>query len=649
MRIAIHRAQHLAESPALKPNILEFIEARGIPWLAVNGIPVEGVRRKTPTGFIFQATGAREVAMQISVDQQRLRLELLEASPAGATLPERMRAAARTPALQILPGLFALAPDAPGAGFVLPIMEGMWVPTSRTGVQATVKLDFVMGLAMGFWAACQPGRGSVVGLCDHAYLQFQLQGGAFGQRWLPEWLRDPAGQPLRMEIVFLEDSHWLAAAREFRRYEQAHKNLVPLSQRPAVRNLVGGANIKFHNYSRTDGQPEQSVYSFAAVAERCQELQANGVDRATAIFWGWGKDGYDRLHPDFLPANEWAGGDAGLRAASDAIKALGYSVGGHDNYQDIYQAAPSFGDGATVNMTADGQRQLGGVWTGGQCYIQCSAEALRFAQRNLPEMKRRYGWDVLFIDTTTAAHLYECYSERHPRTREDDRQDKIALMDYARQMFGAFGSEAGFSWGAEHMDYWEGILQIPLTKSGFHWWGNHLHARAVPIFGAVYRDVLLAYQHQSCSLAEDAPLLFLAALRSGQPPYYFFDAGFWEKNANYVRKSYAVLAHLHRLTAAAVILDHAWLTADGAVEQTTLTDGTTIVVNWSAQPYWTDHWHLPGHGFFVRGPKIVAFWAEAVGKLTFAPALWACIRADDVFTDRPINSDQHQQLRDLLK
>ena len=633
----------------MNSRLLTEIKAQNLPWLAIGGVPVESVRTETAGGFVLRTTGARAVELQVHVDDQRLRLELHEAPPAGATLPERMRTAARAPALQILPGLFALAPCDPGAGLVLPIMEGMWVPASTATVQATVKLYFVMGLAMGFWATCQPGRGTVVGICDNPYLQFQLHGGAFGQRWLPEWLRDPAGQPLRMEIAFLEDEHWLAAAQEFRRYELAHQQLTPLSQRPAVRNLAGGANIKFFNYARSDGQPEQAVSTFAAVATQCRELQAAGVDRATAIFWGWGKDGYDRLHPDFLPANDWAGGDSGLRAASDAIKALGYSVGGHDNYQDIYQAAQSFGTGESVTVTVDGQLQLGGIWTGGQCYIQCSAEALRFAQRNLPELKRRYGWDALFIDTTTAAQLYECYSDRHPRTRTDDRQDKIALMNYAREMFGAFGSEAGFSWGAEHMDYWEGVLQIPLTQSGFHWWGDHLHARALPIFGAVFRDVLMAYQHQSCSLAENAPLLFLAALRSGQPPYYFFDAGFWEKNAAYVRKSYEVLAHLHRLTMDEVITRHAWLTADGTVEQTTLSDGTVITVNWSAHPYAADQWRLPGYGFFVSGPKLVAFWAEEVAGVKFTPALWAAVRADAFFADRPLDAAQVKSLRKLLK
>ena len=216
-------------------------------------------------------------------------------------------------------------------------------------------------------------------------------------------------------------------------------------------------------------------------------------------------------------------------------------------------------------------------------------------------------------------------------------------------MFGAFGSEAGFSWGAPHMDYWEGVLQVPLMQAGFQWWASAMQARAIPVFGAVYRDVLMAYQHQAHSLAENAPLVFLASLRSGQPPYYFFDTSlFWEQNAGYVRKSYEVLAHLHRLTVDAVITGHAWLTADGTVEQTTLSDGTAIIVNWSTQPYAASEFRLPGNGFMVRGPKIVAFWAEEVAGLKFAPALWASIRSDMLFTDRQINPDQQQQLRNLL-
>lgn len=628
-------------------NILDEIQTRRLPWLTVGGQPMDGHRTATPDGFLLRTTGPRSVELHVKVDGERLHLELREPAPDGVSLPDRMRAAAMMPAVQILPGLFALEPNAPDDGFVLPIMEGIWMPASAAVVKATVKLYFVMGLSMGFWAACRRGKGTLVGLCDNAYLQFAMDGGTHGQRWIPEWLRDPEGKPLRLEIAWIPGEHWLDAAKEFRRHEFSSKTLVPLSQRPAARNLVGGANIKFHNYSRWDGQPEVKPYRFADVARTCRELKSAGLDRLVAIFWGWGKDGYDRLHPDFLPANPWAGGDAGLRQACDEIRTLGFTVGGHDNYQDIYEDAPSFGKGESVCVTPEGKPQPGGIWTGGQCFIQCSAEALRFAQRNLPEMKRRYGWEALFIDTTTAAHLYECFSATHPRSREDDRQDKIRLMDYARKKFGLFGSEAGFSWGAEYMDYWEGVTLIPLEEGGAKWWAEQMHARAIPIFGAVYRDVLTAYQHQSAGLVENAPLIFLASLRSGQPPYYWFTDGFYPKNTAYIRKSYEVLAHLHRLTVDATISGHEWLSADGRVEKTMLSDGTEIVTNMSAQPVDYLNVRLPGYGFWVKGPQIVAFWANEVAGLKFNPALWGVVRQNDFFTDRP--TTHAAQLKELLQ
>ena len=631
-------------------------QARDIPVLAAAGQPVAGKLTATADGFRFETTTPRELILTAVVRDDRLLLTLTESATPGATVPERMRRAAEAPPVQVLPGLFALDPAEERSGFVLPIAEGLWVPVSTVVVQATVKLYFVMGLAMGFWAVCRPGRGTVVGLSDHPYLQFAMEGGAWGQRWTPEWLRDPDTVPLQLEIAFIAGEQPLDAAKEFRRHEFAHKQLVPLARRPAMQNLAGGANIKFFNLTNRVARPpdrpggEKRLYRFADVARVCRELRTLGLDRVTAIFWGWGKEGYDRLHPDFLPANEWAGGDAGLRAASDEIRALGFSVGGHDNYQDIYEAAPSFGKGESVCVTPAGELQAGGFWTGGQCYIQCSAEALRFARRNLPQMRERYGWNALFIDTTTAAHLYECYSEHHPRTRADDRRDKQALLDLGRELFGLCGSEAGFSWSAAHMDYWEGILLIPLDLSGgFKWWGQEMRARPLPIFGAVYRDVALAYQHQSCGLGPNTPLLFLAALRSGQPPYYFLNEEVTPALTTYLRQSYEVLAHLHRLTLNETVAEHHWLTADGLVERTVLTDGTEIVTNSSTQPYVTTDYALPAYGFFVRGPQFLAFWADRVGTMTFQPARWAVVRPGVVFSEPATDAAGEAQLRALLR
>ena len=52
---------------------------------------------------------------------------------------------------------------------------------------------------------------------------------------------------------------------------------------------------------------------------------------------GWTERGYDSQHPDILPAKPECGGDGPSPTAARRIKALGYVLGLHDNYQDIYR------------------------------------------------------------------------------------------------------------------------------------------------------------------------------------------------------------------------------------------------------------------------------------------------------------------------
>ncbi|MCX5658378.1 MAG: DUF5696 domain-containing protein, partial [Planctomycetota bacterium] len=588
--------------------------------------PLRGEIVRDGDGLVMRTVGPRAVEMRLRAGGAGLEVHITEPVPAGATLPERMRSAGQDPPLQILPGLFVLDPAQTDSGLALPICEGVWVPSSTAEIQRELVLHYVMGLVMGFWSVVRPGRGSVLGACNHAYLQFFAQGGPSGLRWTAEFLRDPQAHPLELDIRFIPGSDRLDPAREFRRLELERRGLEPLSTRaqrnPALANLLGGVNIKFLNYMHHEafaGDANQGpckesfhqVHRFDDVAQVCRRLKDEGIDRAMAIFWGWGLEGYDRRHPDYMPANEWAGGDEGLRAASTAIRELGFTVGGHDNYQDIYQAAPSFGQGESVLVKPDGQLHAGGFWAGGRCYIQCSGEALRFAQRNLPLMRERYPWNALFIDTTTAAHLYECHSDAHPRSREDERQDKRALMTLGKSLFGVFGSETGMSWAADLLDYWEGILLTPPEIANWWWWWVLLRGRPIPMFGAIYRDIALAHPHQSQGLRREAPLNFLMLLRSAQPPYYFFNDDFFPAQLDYIKQTYAVLAHLHRRTADEVIVSHAWLSDDTRVERTELSGGTRIYINSTDRPYSGEDaglgFTLPAYGFLVRGPGFVAF------------------------------------------
>jgi hypothetical protein len=111
----------------------------------------------------------------------------------------------------------------------------------------------------------------------------------------------------------------------------------------------------------------------------------------------------------------------------------------------------------------------------------------------LPGVKALSGADAYFIDTTYAADLQECFDPSHPLTRADDMKWKQALSDYARGVFGIFGSECGREWAIPHSDFFEGLTGV--SGHDYHDAGlpEKLGATVVPLFDLVYRDCIAMY------------------------------------------------------------------------------------------------------------------------------------------------------------
>ena len=124
---------------------------------------------------------------------------------------------------------------------------------------------------------------------------------------------------------------------------------------------------------------------------------------------GWIRMGFDNQYPDILPASPEAGGNEGLAALSTQVRDYGWLFGLHDNYQDMYDDAPSF-DTKYLMYNKDGRPQTGGVWAGGTPYLMVSDKAMEFAYRNLPPVKDLFSPNSYFIDTTFNVPLAVSYA-----------------------------------------------------------------------------------------------------------------------------------------------------------------------------------------------------------------------------------------------
>lgn len=221
--------------------------------------------------------------------------------------------------------------------------------------------------------------------------------------------------------------------------------------------LYGAATAKPDTMIRSRGSAGYTSHTFAELSQVAQHWNdVLGFDRALMTLGGWIRMGFDNQYPDILPASPEAGGNEGLAALSTQVRDYGWLFGLHDNYQDMYDDAPSF-DTKYLMYNKDGRPQTGGVWAGGTPYLMASDKAMEFAYRNLPQVKDLFSPNSYFIDTTFNVPLAVSYAP-NVLSRSEDMHWKQTLAGYAQDTFGVFGSEGGVEWAVPYGDYFEGIL-----------------------------------------------------------------------------------------------------------------------------------------------------------------------------------------------
>jgi hypothetical protein len=481
-----------------------------------------------------------------------------------------------------------------------------------------------------------------------------------------------------LELHCLGKGDYHTVAEAYRARAAALEYRVPWSEklrdRPQAARLFGAANFKLWTAlaRRVDENTiEQSVdvrWTFNEVAQIAEHLQQDlKLDDVLFHLGGWSTYGYDCRHPDIMPANPECGGDAGLADCARRVQNCGYLFCLHDNYQDMYRDAPSW-DEASIQKQPDGALQLGGVWLGGRAYITCSREALKLAQRpqNLEKVHQVAHPDVYFIDTTYAAGLQECIDPRHPLTKQDDMRWKQALSDYARDVFGLFGSECGREWAVPHADFFEGLSSVS---------GRYFHilkpedfdARVVPVFDMVFHDCIVIhgkYGYEPAEMAEqvihhaaigrtlyyhsvDSHLYWqdptaCAELPAAQGPldpalYTRADNGWaegfclWDR---FMKNTQEILGPLNLRTSQALIDRYDFLDTDRLVRRTTFSNGVKTVVNGSAERVtvasrYDGELILPPYGLLVEADDFLAFVAEQWNGRKYAqPVLFTLTALD---------------------
>ena len=420
-----------------------------------------------------------------------------------------------------------------GDGYVVvPVREGLLVP-ANSGLSFTQRFETYAyeGCHLAMFGVVKEGAAVLV-TWDDPYETLELRSTLATKRnqvLAPSLALRKSANSFRIQLLGKGD--YVTIANAYREVAKEKGLLVTwdqkLKQNPDRAKYFGASNYKLWstldrrmNDESTKEERVRVNWTFAETAQVAEHLKHDlKLDKVLFIMGGWIHRGYDNQHPDILPTAPECGGDTPFSDACKRIRSLGYLLSLHDNYQDIYHDSPSWNE-RWIQKNADGLLTKGGHWAGGRAYITCSKMALELAQRpqNLAAVKKLSNADSYFIDTTYAAGLQECFDKEHPLSRVDDMRWKQALSDYAREVFGSFGSECGREWAIPHADFFEGLTGVS---------GKYYHnldpakfgAAVIPLFELVYRDCIAMYGKYGYDPAQAAEYV-LHHIAMGRPLNY---------------------------------------------------------------------------------------------------------------------------------
>ncbi len=318
-----------------------------------------------------------------------------------------------------------------GHGYtVLPRMQGTLVPAGSP-IHIADGIVLERDAYMPLFGQVR-GASGYMAVIDTPYdARYALQGEAIEFRFHTSLGR--MAYPRRMLYRFMENCDYNDFAHSFRDYLAERGRIYTLrakvAENPAVEGLFGCPII--HTDIAVHISPESDYYApdnpanndhhvtFDTRAEELRRLKERGLDRAYIHLDGWGRHGYDNLHPDPFPPHEGAGGAAGMKRLADTARELGYIFGVHDQYRDYYYDAPSFDLDKAV-QEIDGGHPFCSVWYGGRHSFLCATQAPAYVRRNYDEFER-LGIDIkaAYLDVFSVVALDECFHLEHPMTRKE--------------------------------------------------------------------------------------------------------------------------------------------------------------------------------------------------------------------------------------
>lgn len=316
------------------------------------------------------------------------------------------------------------------------------------------------------------GEQTVLAVVTGMAWDYQLVAGVRNQVYYayPRFTVDPETTYEDLQVTYYrlpKGSGYNEMARFYRRMRLA-QGCVPLKERiknrPELKYAAEATEIRIRMAWKPCPSPvkEQTIETEPPVTTACtarrvmeiiDELKAQGVKKAEICLVGFETKGHDGRWPQIFPVEESIGGEEAVRAAIAYGQKAGYQMVAHTNSTEMYRISEDW-DEEKIIRRRDGSLLMDvNLWGGGQPYMLCPAESVKFAKERLPQVADMGFRGLHYIDVLSIFPPRKCYHPAHPLNRRQTIAHIREMMKTSRELFGGFASEGGFDFAIEELDY----------------------------------------------------------------------------------------------------------------------------------------------------------------------------------------------------
>lgn len=478
---------------------------------------------------------------------------------------------------------------------VIPMMQGTLIPNNWPEKVEAVEppMFYERAAYLPWWGQIEDGNGYlaiVETAWDSGYELLHPAGGptSLNVKWHASLGK--LNYKRKLLLSFHENCDYNSLCKVYRKYAMQQGLIVTLNEKEVrnknLRKLIGSPVI--HSSIYTHIKPESEYYdknnieanevliTFEKRIEQLLKLKQMGVEKAYLHLDGWGKMGYDNMHPDVIPPCEQAGGKQGMRALADTCEKLDYLFAIHDQYRDYYTDAESFSE-SNAMKDVDGKVHYECIWYGGEQTALCTQLSPYYLKRNFEALKS-YGINLkgTYLDVFAVIALDECNDKEHMMTRKECMERRIECFRYLSSEGILVSSEEPVEWSVPHMDLVH-HAPFPLVNLG----GGKARAIPVPLFNLVYHDCLVVPWTVTKGRwgIPEGESGYLHALLNAGVPYLNIDA-----DENEIKRV-QVVCNLHEQLANKEMMKHEFVEDSYKKQRTYFSDGTIVEVDFETDEF----------------------------------------------------------------